>query len=110
MQAHAKARRTRRKRKLLLLNLSAPPRLRVSIPTSPAPTATATATATAAIATHGHVLTPGRYVGAEEVEDDGEPFEEKMPRLVAELHAHFAESDKLEAAIRTNLKELGYAP
>ena len=63
-----------------------------------------------AIATHGHVLTPGRYVGAEEVEDDGEPFEEKMPRLVAELHAHFAESDKLEAAIRTNLKGLGYAP
>ena len=35
---------------------------------------------TAEIAAHGHVLTPGRYVGAEEVEDDGEPFEEKMPR------------------------------
>ena len=44
------------------------------------------------IAAHGHVLTPGRYVGAEEVEDDGEPFEEKMPRLVAELQRQFAES------------------
>jgi type I restriction enzyme M protein len=65
--------------------------------------------ATAAeIATHGHVLTPGRYVGAEDVEDDGEPFEEKMPRLVAELNAQFAESAKLESAIRANLKGLGY--
>ena len=64
---------------------------------------------TAEIAAHGHVLTPGRYVGAEEVEDDGDPFEEKMPRLVAELHAQFAESAKLEEAIRANLKGLGYA-
>jgi type I restriction enzyme M protein len=64
---------------------------------------------TAEIATHGHVLTPGRYVGAEEVEDDGEPFEEKMPRLVAELHAQFAESAKLEQAIKRNLEGLGYA-
>ena len=63
---------------------------------------------TAEIAAHGHVLTPGRYVGAEEVEDDGEPFEEKMPRLVAELHAQFAESAKLEKAIKANLKGLGY--
>ncbi len=61
------------------------------------------------IAAHGHVLTPGRYVGAEEVEDDGDPFEEKMPRLVAELHAQFAESAKLEQAINANLKGLGYA-
>jgi type I restriction enzyme M protein len=60
------------------------------------------------IASHGYVLTPGRYVGAEEVEDDGEPFEEKMPRLVAELNAQFAESAKLEATIRANLKGLGY--
>ena len=59
-------------------------------------------------AAHGHVLTPGRYVGAEEVEDDGEPFEEKMPRLVAELHAQFAESAKLEKTIKANLKGLGY--
>jgi type I restriction enzyme M protein len=65
--------------------------------------------ATAAdIAAHGHVLTPGRYVGAEEVEDDGDPFEEKMPRLVAELNAQFAESAKLETAIRANLKSLGF--
>jgi type I restriction enzyme M protein len=60
------------------------------------------------IAAHGHILTPGRYVGAEEVEDDGDPFEEKMPRLVAELHAQFAESAKLEQAIKANLKGLGY--
>ena len=57
---------------------------------------------------HGFVLTPGRYVGAEEVEDDGEPFEEKMSRLVAELNGQFAESAKLEKAIRQNLKGLGY--
>jgi len=60
------------------------------------------------IATHGHVLTPGRYVGAEEVEDDGEPFEQKMAHLVKELDSQFAESAKLETAIRTNLKGLGY--
>jgi type I restriction enzyme M protein len=47
-------------------------------------------------------------VGAEEVEDDGEPFEEKMPRLVAELEAQFAESARLEEAIRANLRGLGY--
>jgi type I restriction enzyme M protein len=63
---------------------------------------------TAEIAAHGHVLTPGRYVGAEEVADDGDPFEEKMPRLVAELHAQFAESAKLEQAIKANLRGLGY--
>ncbi len=63
---------------------------------------------TAEIAANGHVLTPGRYVGAEEVEDDGDPFEEKMPRLVAELHAQFAESAKLEQAIKANLRGLGY--
>jgi len=62
---------------------------------------------TAEIAAHGHVLTPGRYVGAEEVEDDGDPFEEKMPRLVAELNAQFAESAKLEQQIKANLKGLG---
>jgi type I restriction enzyme M protein len=63
---------------------------------------------TGEIAAHGFVLTPGRYVGAEGVEDDGEPFEKKMPRLVAELHAQFAESAKLELAIKANLKGLGY--
>lgn len=60
------------------------------------------------IAAHGYVLTPGRYVGAEEVEDDGEPFEEKMARLVADLNEQFAESAKLEAAIKANLGGLGY--
>jgi type I restriction enzyme M protein len=63
---------------------------------------------TAEIAAHGHVLTPGRYVGAEEVEDDGEPFDEKMSRLVTELESQFAESAKLEKAIRINLKGLGF--
>lgn len=58
------------------------------------------------IHSHGHVLTPGRYVGAEEVEDDGEPFEEKMKRLTAQLYEQFAESDKLEAAIKKNLESL----
>ena len=58
---------------------------------------------TAEIATHGHVLTPGRYVGAEEIEDDGEPFEEKMTRLVAELNEQFAESPKLEKPIKYGL-------
>jgi len=60
------------------------------------------------IAKQGHVLTPGRYVGAEEVEDDGEPFEEKMARLTKELEAEFAESTKLEAEIRENLRGAGY--
>jgi len=57
---------------------------------------------------HGHVLTPGRYVGAAEVEDDGEPFEEKMQRLTEELQAQFTESDALEARIKSNLERLGY--
>ncbi len=60
------------------------------------------------IATHGHVLTPGRYVGAEDAEEDSEPFEEKMKRFTAELNGQFAESAKLEKAIRVNLKGLGH--
>jgi type I restriction enzyme M protein len=60
------------------------------------------------VAKHGHVLTPGRYVGAEAQEDDGEPFEEKMQRLVAQLREQQAEAAKLDAAIAANLKELGY--
>ena len=64
---------------------------------------------TTEIAAHGHVLTPGRYVGAEEVADDGDPFEEKMPRLVGELAGQFAESAKLEDQIKRNLEGLGYA-
>ncbi|MCK9593840.1 MAG: type I restriction-modification system subunit M [Methanoregula sp.] len=54
------------------------------------------------------VLTPGRYVGAEIVEDDGEPFDEKMKRLTATLNEQFAESDRLEKVIRENLAGLGY--
>jgi type I restriction enzyme M protein len=57
---------------------------------------------------HGHVLTPGRYVGAEAQEDDGEPFEEKMRRLTATLREQQAEAANLDAAIAANLKELGY--
>jgi type I restriction enzyme M protein len=60
------------------------------------------------IASHGYVLTPGRYVGAEEVEEDSEPFDQKMQRLVVELNSQFAESAKLEHAIKANLKGLGY--
>jgi len=57
---------------------------------------------------HGYVLTPGRYVGAEAVEDDGEPFEEKMARLAAILREQQAEAARLDAVITANLKELGY--
>ena len=57
---------------------------------------------------HGHVLTPGRYVGAKAVEDDGEPFEQKMKRLVAQLREQQAEAARLDAAIVANLKELGF--
>jgi type I restriction enzyme M protein len=60
------------------------------------------------IAGYGYVLTPGRYVGAEEIEDDGEPFDEKMARMTAKLEEQFQESARLEAAIRQNLQELGY--
>ena len=57
---------------------------------------------------HGFVLTPGRYVGAAEQEDDGEPFEEKMARLAAQWREQRAEAARLDAAIEANLKELGY--
>ena len=57
---------------------------------------------------HGHVLTPGRYVGVEAQEDDGEPFDEKMKRLTAQLREQMTEGRKLDAAIEANLKELGY--
>jgi type I restriction enzyme M protein len=57
---------------------------------------------------HGHVLTPGRYVGAEAAEDDREPFEEKMQRLTGTMREQQAEAAKLDAAIAAHLKELGY--
>ena len=56
------------------------------------------------IATHGYVLTPGRYVGAADVEDDGEPFEAKMKRLTATLEERFAESARLEDEIRAQVE------
>jgi type I restriction enzyme M protein len=52
---------------------------------------------------HGHILTPGRYVGAAEVEDDGEPFEEKMKRLVAQLREQTEKSNRLDEIIWANL-------
>jgi len=57
---------------------------------------------------HGHVLTPGRYVGAAAAEEDAEPFDEKMRRLTATLREQQAEGARLDAAIAANLRELGY--
>ena len=57
---------------------------------------------------HGHVLTPGRYVGAEPQPEDGEPFDAKMRRLVAELQEQQAEGERLDDAIAKNLKALGF--
>lgn len=54
------------------------------------------------------ILTPGRYVGIEEVEDDGEPFEEKMTRLTSELSDMFEKSHQLENEIRKKLGAIGY--
>jgi type I restriction enzyme M protein len=58
------------------------------------------------VRSHGHVLTPGRYVGAEAVEDDGEPFEAKMRRLVEELAAQRAEASDLDRLIDAGLESL----
>ncbi|MBA2775767.1 MAG: N-6 DNA methylase, partial [Chloroflexia bacterium] len=55
---------------------------------------------------HGHVLTPGRYVGAAAMQDDGEPFGEKMDRLTNKLEAQFEKSASLEAMISENLVTL----
>lgn len=63
----------------------------------------------AGIAEHGHVLTPGRYVGAEAAEDDDEAFNEKMERLTAQLAEQMAKGAELDAAIREKLGGLGYA-
>jgi type I restriction enzyme M protein len=56
----------------------------------------------------GHILTPGRYVGAAEVEDDGEAFEEKMSRLTSELRNQMEESERLDKLIWANLEKIGY--
>ena len=55
-----------------------------------------------------YILTPGRYVGVEEQEEDGEPFEEKMDRLTSELSEMFAKSHELENEIRKKLGAIGY--
>ncbi len=60
------------------------------------------------IKSHHYVLTPGRYVGAEELEDDGIPFEEKMAELSATLYEQMREGAELDAVIRKNLEVLGY--
>ena len=60
------------------------------------------------IQANSFVLTPGRYVGLEEDEDDGEPFYEKMERLTGELGQLFKESADLEKLIRENLEAIGY--
>jgi type I restriction enzyme M protein len=60
------------------------------------------------IASHGFVLTPGRYVGAEDVEEDDEPFDEKMKRLTAKLREQFATGRRLEGEIEVNLRGLGH--
>ncbi|MCS6245242.1 MAG: type I restriction-modification system subunit M [Opitutus sp.] len=62
----------------------------------------------ATVASHDYVLTPGRYVGAEEAEAETEPFEEKMARLVVQLRTQFKESAKYEQLIEARLKGLGY--
>lgn len=60
------------------------------------------------IKSNDYVLTPGRYVGVEETEDDGIPFEEKMKNITSELSKQFEESHKLEEEIKKNLKAIGY--
>ena len=60
------------------------------------------------IAKQDYILTPGRYVGIEEQQEDGEPFEEKMARLTGELSELFAQSHNLEAEIRQKLGAIGY--
>ena len=64
--------------------------------------------ALAEIALHGHVLTPGRYVGAEAVEDDDEAFADKMTRLTEQLGEQMAKGAELDALIRAKLGGLGY--
>ena len=57
---------------------------------------------------HNFVLTPGRYVGAEAAEEDDEPFDQKMQRLVAQLAEQQVEAAKLDQTINENLRGLGY--
>jgi type I restriction enzyme M protein len=61
------------------------------------------------IAKHGHVLTPGRYVGAEDVEEDAEPYSEKYPRLVAEVEECLQEGERLTRVVRDRLRGISDA-
>ena len=63
---------------------------------------------TAEIAKQDYILTPGRYVGIEDVEDDGKVFEEKMARLTGELSEMFAKSAELQGEIKTRLGAIGF--
>lgn len=56
------------------------------------------------IASHDYVLTPGRYVGAADIKDDGEPIDEKLTRLRTQLLAEFDEADRIEKVIRNRLR------
>lgn len=67
-----------------------------------------TSAALADIRAHDHVLTPGRYVGAMDPEEDGEAFGTKMTRLTRGLQEQFAESARLEEQIRRTLSGFGY--
>jgi type I restriction enzyme M protein len=58
------------------------------------------------IQAHGHVLTPGRYVGAEDLEEDDEPFKERMPRLASALRERFAKRAVLEKAVLRSLAKM----
>jgi type I restriction enzyme M protein len=60
------------------------------------------------IKVHDYVLSPGRYVGSEEVEEDDEAFEEKIQRLTAELNEQFTQSHELESKIKENLKKIDH--
>ncbi len=60
------------------------------------------------IKSHDFVLTPGRYVGAEELEDDGEPFEEKMARLTAQLREQMQQGQSLDKQIKEQLAKTGF--
>jgi len=57
---------------------------------------------------HNYILTPGRYVGAAEVEEDDEPFEEKMERLTAELREQMEQAARRDQLIWANLEEIGH--
>jgi len=57
---------------------------------------------------HGYILTPGRYVGVEDIEEDDEKFEEKMKRLTSELSGQIKKAKELDDEIKKNLKGIGY--